>query len=349
MTASPATAVDTPVEVRDTMRAAVLSKPGEIRIEQRPTPTPGPDEVLVEVAAVGVCGSDVHYYEHGRIGDFVVESPLVLGHEVSGRIVSVGAQVPRERIGQRVALEPGRSCRRCDQCVAGRYNLCRFMQFYGTPPVDGALADYVLAPSDLAFEIPASMTQETAALLEPLSVGIWACEKAGVTAGSSVLIAGAGPIGLVNVQVARALGATRIVVTDINRERLEVAAGLGATRTVLAGQQPGGPDFDCFIDCSGAAPAIDAGVRAVRPAGTVVLVGMGADVLTVPFGVVQQKELKLTGTFRYAHTWPTAIAMAEAGYVDLDALITSRFSLADTEKALQATSQPGQIKAVIVP
>jgi L-iditol 2-dehydrogenase len=331
------------------MRAAVLSKPGEIRIEQRPTPIPGPDEVLVEVAAVGVCGSDVHYYEHGRIGDFVVESPLVLGHEVSGRIVSVGDRVPRERIGQRVALEPGRACRRCDQCVAGRYNLCRFMQFYGTPPVDGALADYVLAPSDLAFEIPASMTQETAALLEPLSVGIWACEKAGVTAGSSVLIAGAGPIGLVNVQVARALGATRIVVTDVNHERLEVAAGLGATETVLAGQQSAGPEFDCFIDCSGAAPAIDAGVRAVRPAGTVVLVGMGADVLTVPFGVLQQKELKLTGTFRYAHTWPTAIAMAAAGYVDLDTLITSRFSLADTEKALQATSQPGQIKAVIVP
>ena len=330
------------------MRAAVLYEPHRLVIEDRPTPEPGPGEVLVSVTAVGVCGSDVHYYEHGHIGDFVVRAPLILGHEVSGRIAAVGAGVPAERVGERVALEPGRSCGECAECTHGRYNLCPSMSFFGTPPVDGALCEFVTVPARLAFPIPADMTDETAALLEPLSVGIWATHKAGLGAGARVLIAGAGPIGLVVTQMARARGASTVAVTDISADRLAAASRLGATDAVLAGTDHG-DGYDAFIYCSGAPPAIDDGIRSVRPSGTVVLVGMGPDQLTVPFAVVQQRELRITGTFRYANTWPAAIAVAGGGQVDLDGLVTSRFDLAETEAALQSGTRPGQIKAIVRP
>ena len=233
--------------VADSMRVMVLDRPGELVARQRPVPSPPPGQVLVAVRSVGVCGSDVHYYQHGRIGGFVVREPLVLGHEVSGRIVAAGDGVDPGRRGRRVAIEPGASCRRCAQCAAGRYNLCPDMRFYATPPVDGALAEYVLARDDLAFDLPDEVSDDAAALLEPLSVGIWATGKAGLTAGSAVLIAGAGPIGLVTAQVARARGATTIVVSDIAPHRLAAATRNGATTVLAADQVPrSGQDFDAF-------------------------------------------------------------------------------------------------------
>lgn len=334
--------------VPDLMQVAVLYEAGRVGMEQRPTPAPAAGEVLVAVTAVGVCGSDVHYYEHGRIGEFVVRQPLVLGHEVAGRIVAVGGGVPADRVGERVAIEPGRSCGECAHCTAGQYNLCPRMQFFGTPPVDGALCEYVNVPSRLAFAVPDTLSDDAAALLEPLSVGIWATGKARVTAGSSLLVAGAGPIGLVTTQVARALGASEVVVTDVSRERLEFATRSGATAVVEPGDRELG-GFDAFIDCSGAPSAIVAGLRAVRPGGSVVLVGMGPDEISVPFGVLQQREIILTGTFRYANTWPTAIALAAGGQVDLDSLVTAHFELADTEQALRSSRAPGQVKAVVRP
>ena len=153
--------------------------------------------MLVEVAAVGVCGSDVHYYRHGRIGDFVVDAPMILGHELSGRIAAVGAGVDPGRVGQRVAVEPQHPCRRCGQCTAGRYNLCPHMKFYATPPVDGALCRYVTIDAEMAHPVPDSMSDEAAALLEPLSVAIATMRKAHVAPGTSILIAGAGPIGVI--------------------------------------------------------------------------------------------------------------------------------------------------------
>jgi L-iditol 2-dehydrogenase len=332
------------------MRASVLTEPGRLELQERPVPVPGPGQVLVAVRSVGVCGSDVHYYQHGRIADFVVTSPLVLGHEVSGRIAAVGEGVPAGRVGSRVAVEPGTACGHCAQCKAGRYNLCPDMRFFATPPVDGALAEYVIARADLAFDLPEQVSDDAAALLEPLSVGIWATAKAAVTAGSSVLIAGAGPIGLVTAQVARARGAATIAVTDIAPGRLRAAEGNGATVTLEAGKSTGpAPAYDAFIDCSGAPAAITAGVSALGPAGRAVLVGMGPDTLTLPFGLIQQRELTITGTFRYANTWPAAIALAASGAVDLDALVTGRFGLAEAEQALATTSQPGTIKSVIEP
>ena len=331
------------------MTAAVLYAPRDLRIEQRPVPTPSEGEVLVRILSVGVCGSDVHYYEHGRIADFVVRSPLVLGHESSGQIVEVGKGVSRARVGERVAIEPGVPCGHCGQCRAGRYNLCPNIRFHGTPPVDGTLSEFVAVRSELAYSVPDEISDNAAALLEPLSVGIWANHKAGTRTGTSLLIAGAGPIGLVTVMVARAAGATRIAVSDVNRNRLSAAVASGATETAVPGSDDLAGEFDAFIDCSGSAAAIDAGVRLVRPAGSVVLVGMGADELRLPFGLVQQRELVITGTFRYANTWPTAIALAASGRVSLDDLVTGEYSLAETEQALTAGRDPHSVKAVIRP
>ena len=203
--------------------------------------------------------------------------------------------------------------------------------------------------SELAYSVPDEISDNAAALLEPLSVGIWANRKACSQVGTSLLIAGAGPIGLVTTMVARAAGATRIAVSDVNRNRLSAALACGATEIALAGSDNVAGGFDAFIDCSGSSAAIDAGVRSVRPAGSVVLVGMGADELRLPLGVIQQRELLITGTFRYANTWPIAIALAASGRVSLDDLVTGEYGLADVEQALTAGRDPHSVKAVVRP
>ena len=183
------TATTTTTTIPERMRASVLTGVKTLSIEQVPTPPRASDEVLVEVTAVGVCGSDTHYYRHGRIGDFVVTDPLILGHELSGRIVAVGEEVPDARIGERVAIEPQKNCRKCRECRAGHYNLCPNMEFYATPPIDGAFAQYCVIRTEFAHKVPESMSDEAAALLEPLSVAVTTMRKAGVTPGSSILIA----------------------------------------------------------------------------------------------------------------------------------------------------------------
>lgn len=334
------------------MRVSVLSAPGTVTVEERPAPEPAEGEVLVRVSSVGICGSDVHYYEHGRIGPYVVRRPLVLGHEASGTVSAVGPGVDQARVGQRVAIEPGVPCRRCDQCRHGRYNLCPDVQFMATPPVDGAFAELVIVPADFAHPVPDNVSDDAAALVEPLSVGVWACHKAGVTAGSAVLVCGAGPVGLVTVQVARAQGATRIVCTDISAERLAMAATCGATETVdvsTDGDALTDLGVDAAIECSGAPSSVVAAVRAVRPAGTVVLVGMGMDEVSLPVSLLQNREIVLTGTFRYANTYPTAIALAATGAVSLDQLVTGHFGLAEVDAALRSTRLPGTIKTIVHP
>lgn len=213
-------------------QAAVLHAPHDLRIEERPVPTPGPREVLIEVRAVGICGSDVHYYEHGRIGDFTVTSPLVLGHEAMGVVVGHGPGASRHAAGTRVAIEPGVPCGRCTECRTGRYNLCADVAFFATPPVDGAFARYVTVNEDFAHPVPDQVSDTAAALLEPLSVGLWAVGKARVGPGDRVLITGAGPVGLLALQAARIAGAGHVVVTDVNQHRLNTAAALGADRTL---------------------------------------------------------------------------------------------------------------------
>jgi L-iditol 2-dehydrogenase len=334
------------------MRVSVLRGIDDVVVQTRAVPTPAPGEVLIKVGSVGICGSDIHYYRHGRIADYVVREPMILGHEGGGHIVAVGEGVDPARIGQAVAMEPGVPCRVCRECKAGRYNLCPDVRFFATPPIDGCFAEYVTLAADFAHPVPDSLSEDAAGLIEPLSVGVWACAKVQVTAGTRVLISGAGPIGLMNVQVAKALGASEIVVSDISPSRLAMASQFGATRVLDARSENAadlGIEVDAFIDCSGAEIAVQQGIRAVRPAGHVALVGMGADEISLPVGLVQGRELTVTGTFRYANVYPTAIALAAAGSIDLDGMVTGHFGLDDVAEALSQDKVPGTMKVIVRP
>jgi L-iditol 2-dehydrogenase len=335
------------------MLASVLRAVNDVVLEERPIPSPGPREVLVQITAVGVCGSDVHYFEHGRIGDYVVRAPLVLGHEPAGRVVAIGANVTRHEVGQRVSIEPGVPCLACEQCLTGRYNLCPRMRFLATPPIDGAFCEYVSVHEAFAHAVPDHITDDAAAMLEPLSVGIWACRKGRVGPGTSVLVNGAGPIGLLAAQTALAFGATQVVIADVNENRLQLADRLGVTDTVNVARTmlaDAGVEPEVLLECSGHPEATAAAVRVLAPAGRAVLVGMGADVLPLPLGTVQDRELEVVGVFRYANTWPTAVQLAASGRVALDPLVTGHFSLAAVRDALTAGStDPSTVKVVVTP
>jgi L-iditol 2-dehydrogenase len=336
-----------------TMKVALLRGVEDLVIEERPVPVAGPGQVLVQINSVGVCGSDVHYYEHGRIADFVVREPMILGHESGGVITAVGPGVDPRRVGQRVSVEPGVPDLTCQECKEGRYNLCPQMRFFATPPIDGSLAEYVAVHESFAYPVPDSISDDAAALMEPLSVGIWSNRKGRVGPGSRVLITGAGPIGLVATQCAQAFGATQIVVTDVNDHRLALARDLGATDVLNVGSTAladAGLEVDVLIECSGNAKATGDGIRALGPDGRAVLVGMGGDEVAIPLGHLQTREINLTGTFRYANTWPTAIALVAAGRIDVDRLVTGHFGLADTVDALLAGKRdPHAVKSVINP
>lgn len=334
-------------------RAAVLHGTGDLRIEERAVPEPGPHEVLVAVQSVGVCGSDVHYYDHGRIGEYVVDTPMVLGHEASGVVVAVGTAATRHAVGTRVALEPGVPDMTCLQCRSGRYNLCPAVRFFATPPYDGAFATYVAINEDFAFAVPDSMSFDAAALIEPLSVGLWACRKGRLAAGETVLVTGAGPVGLCAVQAAVALGAGEVIVVDVNEHRLATASSLGATRVLDVSKTPlgeSGISADVLLECSGAPSAVREGIESLRPAGRAVLVGMGGDEASIPMSALQGREVEVTGTFRYVNTYPTAIALVASGKIDLDVLVTGHFGLDDTEEALLASRKdPHAIKSMVTP
>lgn len=335
-------------EIPKTMTASVLRGVEDLVLEERPVPVPKPDEVLIQVLSVGVCGSDVHYYKHGRIGPYIVESPLVLGHELSGRIVAVGEDVDPARIGQRVAVEPQRPCRRCDFCRAGDYNLCPKMEFYATPPIDGAFCDYVVIQDDFAYEIPDSISDHAGALMEPLSVGIAAAQKGGIKVGDRVLIAGGGPIGVITAQVARAFGAVDVVVADINPARRELVAKYGARAVDPASQSTVELEANVFIDASGATPAIVNGIRSTRAGGTVVLVG-SADEFPLSVPDVAMRELNVTGIFRYTGTWPIARALLESGQVELDSLVTHEYGIEQVEEALSGEGSADSLKRIVLP
>src|SRR4051794_12893849 len=204
-----------------------MTELGKIVVQDRPDPEPGPQEAVVRVEAVGVCGSDTAYYKVGRIGDYVVDGPIVLGHEASGQVVTVGSEVRNVAVGDRVAIEPGKPCRDCRECMAGRYHLCPDLVFLATPPYDGSLVERMAIDERQLFPIPSKMSYEEGALCEPLSVGIWACRRAHLQPGDRVLVTGAGPVGLLAAQVARAFGADSVTVADIAPFRLDVARGLG--------------------------------------------------------------------------------------------------------------------------
>ncbi len=332
---------------------ALLLREGEVAVHETPVPEPGPHQVLVEVSAVGVCGSDVHYFDHGRIADHVVREPLVLGHEASGTIRAVGAEVRARAPGQRVALEPQETCGRCRECLAGRYNLCPQVVFFATPPVHGAFGQYVVLDAIRAHLVPDSLSDEAAALIEPLSVAVWAAHKASIAPGDRVLVTGAGPVGLLCADVARARGAASVVVSDTNAARLAVAGERGAQQTVdvsAGALEDQVEPVDVVLECSGAGPAVRSAFAVTGPAARVVLIGMGAATLELPVALIQQRELLVTGTFRYANCYPAAIALAANGVIDLDGLVTAKFGLKQVTEALTvAKTDPATLKPVVYP
>jgi L-iditol 2-dehydrogenase len=334
-------------------KTAVLDSVRQMHWESRTVPEPGPLEVRIQVRKVGVCGSDVHYYTHGRIGGFVVESPLVLGHEVSGVVEAVGEGVTSLKVGQRVALEPGYPCRRCSYCKSGHYNLCPSMTFMATPPVDGAFSEYVIWPEDFTFAVPDSVSDDAAALLEPLAVGIWAARRGGVKSGDSVAVIGAGPIGCTSIQAAKAAGASTIIAVDLEDFRLELARQVGATHTVNSrthnavdeirrithalGSLPlSHAGVDVAFETAGSVPTCRMSLEAPRPGGVTVLVGLPPEPeVSLDIVSAASRETDIRGIFRYANCYPAAIALVASGAIDLDVLVTHRYAFTETQAALE--------------
>jgi len=326
------------------MRAAVLHQPRDVRLEQRQVPEPASGEVLVRVRAVGVCGSDVHYYMEGRIGRRVVEKPLILGHESAGDVVALGPGVSHIAVGARVALEPGVPCRRCRFCMSGRYNLCPDVTFMATPPVDGAFVEYIAWPADFVYPLPDNLDYAAGALMEPLAVGMHAVRRARLVPGWTVLVMGGGPIGQLALLAAKAAGAGRIGLADLENQRLKMASQLGADFTINPRQTSisegvsaamGGDGPDLVIEAAGSAQTVQQGVELVRRGGTVVWIGLpGTD--PCPVSVLQaiNKEVDILGIYRYANVYRHAICLAASGKIDLSPLVTHRFPLEEARRAL---------------
>jgi L-iditol 2-dehydrogenase len=326
------------------MRTAVLADVGRFEIEERERPEPAPDEVLVRVRDVGICGSDVHYYEHGRIGDYVVEDPIVLGHESAGEVVEVGERVAGLEVGERVTLEPGVPCRRCAHCKRGEYHLCESVTFMATPPHDGAFSEYVAWPADYAYELPETVSTRAGALCEPLSVGIHACRRGDVGTGDTVLVTGAGPIGLLAMEAARTAGATDVLVTDVVSEKLEFAEERGADRAIDVGETDLGVAVEAATDGAGAEVVLEG----VRRGGTVVLVGLPNEA-EVPLDVLEiiDNELDVHGSFRYRDTYPTAVSLLADGVVDVEELIDFEADLESVDEAFRRSMEPEVVKGMI--
>ncbi|VDN54387.1 unnamed protein product [Dracunculus medinensis] len=338
--------------------SVVLYGKGDIRIEDRPIPVPKPNQLLVKVHTVGICGSDVHYYTHGSIGRFVVREPMVLGHETSGIVVGMGSDVKGFAVGDRIALEPGIPCRQCEFCKTGRYNLCPDMVFFATPPVNGSLARYIVHDSDFCFKLPDNVTMEEGALMEPLNVAIHSCRRANLVAGQTLLVLGAGPIGLLNILTAKAMGAAKVYATDIMEARLKLAKEIGADGVFnVKNKSPAdaakeiiksiGFQPDNVIECTGFAASIEVGITTVKNGGTIVLVGLGADRVEMPIVEATCKEIDLRGIFRYVNCYPTAIEMVASGRLKLDKLTRAHFKFEDSVKAFEKSSTGDVVKVFI--
>lgn len=320
-----------------------------IAIEERPEPDPGPKDAVVRIEAVGVCGSDTSYYKVGRVGDYIVNGPMILGHEVAGQVIQIGADVTNVAVGDRVAIEPGTPCRDCRECMAGRYHLCPDLIFLATPPYDGALIEKMTIDARNLYAIPDTMTYEEGALLEPLSVGIWGCRRANLAAGDDVLVTGAGPVGLLAAAAARALGAGTVTVTDLSDFRLSLARDMGfdTERSDTSGEK----SFDVLLECSGAPGVLGQAMRRLRPAGRASMIGMSKEeTIGLPLTQLNVNELTLSLVNRYNHTWPLAIELVGSGRIDVAPLVTHHFHLAESADALTLGSRvSNSVKAVIHP
>lgn len=343
------------------MRAIVLEEPKKLVLNQLEIPEPGENEVLIRVKAVGLCGSDIHYYEHGKIGDFIVEKPIILGHEASGEIVKVGKNVVHLQKGQRVTIEPGATCGKCEYCQNGRYNLCEEVEFLATPPYDGAFCEYVVMRSDLVFPIPDQMSYETAALIEPFSVGLHAVSRGNLQEGETVLILGMGPIGLMTAAAAKLHGAGTVIGVDLEDSRLEKAKEMGATHVINVRtdsvddkimEYTNRRGVDVAIETAGSPAALKSMISAVRRGGIAVIVGMSPEDES-PLNIAQiiNKEIDVKGVFRYHHTYPRAIELLASGKVNIERMITDSYELEQAEEAFEKSihDKRNTLKMMIYP
>lgn len=337
----------------------ILNKVDDISFEDRPTPKiVEPHDVIVQVKKTGICGSDIHYYAHGKIGDFVLTKPMVLGHESAGTVVDVGSAVTSVQKGDNVAIEPGVPSRLSDEYKSGHYNLCPHMVFAATPNPDpntpnppGTLCKYFRSPEDFLVKLPPHVSLELGALVEPLSVGVHSNRLAGTTFGDHVLVFGAGPVGLLAASVARKFGAKTVTVVDIFDNKLQMAKDIGAaTHTFnsktassqLKDALPSGEVPNVVLECTGAEVCIQQGVLCLGPGGRFVQVGNAGGYVKFPITELATKEIVLKGSFRYGfNDYKTSVAILDENYangkenalVDFEALITNRFSFKDAIKA----------------
>ncbi|XP_062439610.1 sorbitol dehydrogenase isoform X2 [Rhea pennata] len=316
--------------------AVVVHRAGDLRLENRPIPEPGPNEVLLRMHSVGICGSDVHYWQHGRIGDFVVKDPMILGHEASGTVIKVGSGVTHLQPGDRVAIEPGVPREIDEFCKLGRYNLSPTIFFCATPPDDGNLCRYYKHSASFCYKLPDNVTFEEGALIEPLSVGIHACRRAGVTLGSKVFVSGS-DLSASRLQKAKEIGADFTIQVK-NETPQEVASKVES----LLGCMP-----DITVECTGVQACVQAGIYATRSGGTLVLVGLGPEMVTVPIVNAAVREVDIKGIFRYCNTWPMAIALLASKRINVKPLVTHRFPLEKALEAFETTKRGEGIKVML--
>jgi len=351
-----------PVSLKGPNIAAVLEKKNVMYLKPvEMPPAPGQNEVIVKMKAVGICGSDVHYWTHGAIGDFVLKAPMIIGHESAGQIVAVGPGVSL-KVGDRVTLEPGVPCRMCSYCRSGTYNLCPDMRFFATPPIDGSLTTYVKHPADYCYKLPDNVSYEEGAMCEPLSVGVYACQRCSVQPETAILIEGSGPIGLVVMKVARGFGVSKVIITDISDARLSAAKERGADVIIntrgMSGDQitqavikaNGGERVDYVFECCGVESATQAAINSCKSGGTVCIIGMGKPNMVVPIFVVGVREVDMRGIFRYRNTYPTCVKLIATGKVNVKDLITHRISLKTDDDLIDGftTAKTGRGNAIKV-
>lgn len=314
------------------MRAIVIHKAKDLRIEERQRDEPGPGEVAISIAAGGICGSDLHYYNHGGFGTVRLREPMILGHEVSGHVAEIGEGVSGLATGDLVAVSPSRPCGHCQYCLRGLQNHCEKMRFYGSampfPHIQGAFRGRLVARADQCVKAD-GLSPGQAAMAEPLSVCLHATRRAGEILGKRILITGSGPIGTLCILAARASGAAEIVVTDISDAALEYAKKVGADCVINTGADPdalaayaaGKGTFDILYECSGAAPALAGAVPAMRPRSVIMQLGLGGDMM-LPVQAMTTKEIDLRGSFRFHEEFAIAVRLMQTGAIDVRPLIS---------------------------
>ncbi len=334
------------------MKAIVIHAARDLRIEEREVGNPGPGEVRLRLAMGGVCGSDLHYYNHGGFGLIRLREPMILGHEVSAFVEKVGAGVSGLKVGDLVAVSPSRPCGACAFCRQGMQNHCLDMRFYGSampfPHVQGAFRESLVADAGQCVKAE-GLTPGEAAMAEPLAVALHAVGRAGSLLGKRVLVTGCGPIGALAILVARRAGAGEIVVTDLADFTLGIAARIGADRGINLASTPEGMQayragkghFDVLIECSGAAPALVGAIAALRPRGVIVQVGLGGD-MELPMVAITTRELDLRGSFRFHDEFAVGVGLMQAGLIDVKPLVTHTVPLSDALRAFDLANDRTQ-------